>query len=351
MGVPLCCPVDNLTSGKILLTGAAGFIGSVVVAELNNRGYENIIVSDYLDRDERFLNLIGLRFEEYVDANDLLQILEDGNSFELACIFHLGACAKTIEQDCNYLMRNNYEYTKALACFAAENNIRFVYASSAATYGDGSNGMADDETKLETLRPFSMYAYSKHLFDLFARNNGLPAYGMKYFNVFGPNEYHKGDMGSVVMKAHESIVETGKVRLFKSKNPQYADGYQRRDFLYIKDAVDMAIFLANVDTSVNGRKTHGIYNLGSEEAHSWIDLVTPVFETMGAPINIEYVDMPKDLEKKYQYYTRGDISKLRSIGYDKKLFSLGESVSDYVKNYLLPGNKRMQDVKSSFVGG
>jgi ADP-L-glycero-D-manno-heptose 6-epimerase len=343
--------MDTLISGKILVTGAAGFIGSALVAELNSRGYENIVVSDYLGKDERFLNLVGLRFGEYVDAGDLVQILDGGNRLALSCIFHLGACAKTTEQDCNYLMRNNYEYTKTLARFAAWNGIRFVYASSAATYGDGSNGMADDETRLETLRPLNMYAYSKHMFDIFARNNNLPAYGMKYFNVFGPNEYHKGNMRSVVAKAYESIRTTGKMQLFKSENPQYADGKQMRDFLYIRDAVDMTIFLANVEPTVNNRTTYGPYNLGSGKARTWIDLITPVFSAMGVPANVEYVDMPENLREKYQYSTVGDIGKLRSIGYDKKLFTLDESVADYVKNYLIPGNKRMQDVKISFAKG
>ncbi|MDR0680059.1 MAG: ADP-glyceromanno-heptose 6-epimerase [Puniceicoccales bacterium] len=343
--------MDNLTSGKILVTGAAGFIGSALVAELNNRGHENIIVCDRLSRDERFLNLIGLRFEEYFDAHTLLSMLDNGNRLNLSCIFHLGACAKTTERNCDYLMRTNYEYTKELSQFAVKNNIRFIYASSAATYGDGSNGMEDDETKLDSLRPLNMYAYSKHLFDLFAKRNKLSIYGMKYFNVFGPNEYHKGKMGSMVMKAYKSIGETGKVQLFKSKNPQYADGHQRRDFLYIKDAVDMTIFLANVDGKVENHTTHGIYNLGSREANTWIDLVTPVFHAMDVPVNIEYIDMPKSIEEKYQYYTLGNIGKLRALGYVKKLFTLREAVTDYVKNYLMARNKRIQDVKSSFVGG
>ncbi|MDR2721110.1 MAG: ADP-glyceromanno-heptose 6-epimerase [Puniceicoccales bacterium] len=341
--------MDNLVAGKILVTGAAGFIGSTLIAELNSRRYENIIASDYLGSDERFLNLIGLRFEEYIDASDLLRILGEGNRLKLSCIFHLGACAKTTEQNCNYLMRNNYEYTKTLACFAAKYGIRFVYASSAATYGDGSNGMVDDETKFETLRPLNGYAYSKHLFDIFARNNKLPAYGMKYFNVFGPNEYHKGDMRSVVAKAYESIRATGKMQLFKSENRQYANGQQMRDFLYIKDALDMTIFLANVESVIDNQTTHGIYNFGSGEARTWVNLITPVFKTMGVPVNIEYVDMPKGLGEKYQYFTKGDISKLRHVGYVGKLFTLDEAVTDYVKNYLILGNKRMQDVKISFV--
>ncbi|MDR1256091.1 MAG: ADP-glyceromanno-heptose 6-epimerase [Puniceicoccales bacterium] len=343
--------MDNLTCGKILVTGAAGFIGSALVAELNSRGYENIIVCDRLGKDEKFLNLIGLRFEEYFDGDDLLQALNGGNKLGLSCIFHLGACANTMERDCNYLMRNNYEYAKTLACFAVKNNVRFVYASSAATYGDGSNGTMDDEAQLETLRPLNMYAYSKHLFDLFAGKNKLPIYGVKFFNVFGPNEYHKGSMGSVAVKAYQSIVETGKVQLFKSRNPQYADGHQMRDFLYIKDALAMVIFLANVGGEANGRPTHGIYNVASGEAHTWVELVTPVFKAMGVPVDIEYIDMPVDLEAKYQYHTLGNIDKLRALGYGKKLFTLGEAVTDYVKNYLMPGNKRMQDVKSSFVSG
>jgi ADP-L-glycero-D-manno-heptose 6-epimerase len=256
----------------------------------------------------------------------------------------------TGEQDCAYLLRNNYEYTKNLATLAIGAGVRFVYASSAATYGDGSNGMSDGETCLDALRPLNAYAYSKHLFDLFAARNGMPVYGMKYFNVFGPNEYHKGEMRSVVIKAYESVLQTGKMQIFRSKNQHYADGCQMRDFLYIKDAIDMTIFLADVDPRMNCEFTYGVYNCGSGQAHTWIDLVTSVFHALGTPVSIEYVDMPEELDEKYQYFTRGDIGKLRSIGYDGRLHTLDESVHDYVNNYLVPGHKRLQDVKNNFAG-
>lgn len=338
--------MDNLNSGIILVTGAAGFIGSALIAELNNRGYDNIIACDHLSNNENFLNLVGLRFDDYIDSEDLLDIIDDNkNVLNISCIFHLGACAVTTETDCNYLIRNNYEYSKSLACFAADNNIRFVYASSAATYGDGSIGMLDTMSNLQDLRPLNMYAYSKHLFDLFAQKNNIPGYGMKYFNVFGPNEYHKGNMRSVVLKSCEMIQATGRMQLFKSKNSNYQDGHQLRDFLYIKDAIDMTIFFANIDAQVNSKSTDGLYNIATGEAHTWIELITPVFYAIDKPVNIEYIDMPEKLASKYQYYTLGKIDKIRNLGYTGQIRSLTESVTDYVKNYILPGNKRLQDIK------
>ncbi len=338
--------MDNLNSGMILVTGAAGFIGSALINELNNRGYSNIIACDTLGSDDRFLNLIGLKFEDYLDSDDLLKILDDDkNTLNLSCIFHLGACAVTTEKNCNYLMRNNYEYTKTLSCFAANQNIRFIYASSAATYGDGSAGMSDTDPDLYKLRPLNMYAYSKHLFDLFAQKNNIPGFGMKYFNVFGPNEYHKGSMRSVVIKSFESIQTTGKTQLFKSQNPQFQHGHQLRDFIYVKDVVDMTIFFANAPEKINGQSCYGLYNVSSGEAHTWIDLVTPIFKVLDKPVNIEYIDMPTELARKYQYYTLGEISKIRQIGYKEELYTLEDAVIDYVKNFLLPGNKRLQDIK------
>ncbi len=337
--------MNNLDSGMILVTGAAGFIGSALINELNNRGYDNIIACDKLGNDDRFLNLIGLKFEDYLDSADLLKIInEDKNLLNLSCIFHLGACAVTTETDCDYLIRNNYEYTKTVACFATSQKIRFVYASSAATYGDGTSGLSDT-APIDELKPLNMYAYSKQLFDLFAKKNNIPGYGMKYFNVFGPNEYHKGNMRSVVIKAFDAIKATGQVSLFKSQNPNFRDGHQLRDFVYVKDAIDMTIFLANVDEALNNQPTYGLYNIASGRAHTWIELVTPVFQALNRPVNIEYIDMPAELAPKYQYYTLGDITKIRSIGYSGNIHSLDSAVTDYVQNYLVPGNKRIQDVK------
>lgn len=335
--------LNRLSSGKkILVTGGAGFIGSALIYELNQRGYDNIIVSDRLSTDERYLNLVGLNFYDYIEADDLLTKITTNNIIanEIGCIFHLGACSSTTEKDASYLIHNNYEYTKSLAHFADGNSIRFVYASSAATYGNGENGMSDVPHPNLSLRPLNMYGYSKHLFDIYAAKNNLCVYGMKYFNVFGPNEYHKGNMRSMVLKAYEKISAIGKVELFKSNHPSYKDGEQMRDFLYVKDAVDMTIFLGEVDDRIGDVSTYGIYNLGSGIASTWKQLISPIFESLNKPIKIDFIDMPSELIGKYQYYTCADISKLRSIGYEKETTKLHDAVKDYVENYLIPGNKR-----------
>ena len=334
---------DNLERGTILVTGAAGFIGSAVVWHLNSLGYTNILASDYLGSDNKFLNLVPGKIIDYIEADDLISLVKSNDSRirNISCIFHLGACASTTESDCRYLIRNNFECTKDLAAFALKNNIRFVYASSAATYGNGDQGMDDDESKLETLRPLNMYAYSKQLFDLYAKNYGFlnKIYGMKYFNVFGPNEYHKGNMRSMVLKAYNQICEIGKVKLFKSHNPDYKDGEQLRDFLYIKDAVKMTIHLAKIAENVSNKPTGGLYNMGSSEANTWISLISPVFEAMNKQPNFEFVEMPIELRDKYQYYTCANISKLRSIGYNEKITNLHDAVIDYTSNYLMKNSK------------
>ncbi|MDR0418573.1 MAG: ADP-glyceromanno-heptose 6-epimerase [Puniceicoccales bacterium] len=322
----------RLFEGKILVTGGAGLIGSAVVWALNCLEFENIIVCDRLSNDDRYKNLIPLRFHDYVDADDLLTYLKSPEGTHIKTIFHLGACANTAESDCRFLMKNNFEFTKNLAHHAVERGIRFVYASSAATYGDGQQGMNDDG--VEKLRPLNMYAYSKQLFDVYSRNMKL--YGIKYFNVFGPNENHKSCMMSMVARAYQQIRETGKVKLFKSYHSQYADGYQKRDFLYVKDAADMTIFLGSVPEKIDGHETTGIYNCGSGIASSWIDLVGPIFEILGRPHCIEFIEMPEVLREKYQYYTCANIRKLRSIGYKRPLMPLREAVTDYIANYLIP---------------
>ncbi|MDR0741031.1 MAG: ADP-glyceromanno-heptose 6-epimerase [Puniceicoccales bacterium] len=328
----------RLSEGKILVTGGAGLIGSAVVWALNRIGLENIVICERLSNDDRYRNLIPLRFCDYVDADDLFTYLggPEGNDFKT--IFHLGACADTMETDGRFLMKNNFEFTKDLAQYAVSRGIRFVYASSAATYGDGENGM-DDDGVLEKLRPLNMYAYSKQLFDIYAYSRGMALYGMKYFNVFGPNEDHKGSMISMVARAYRRILEMGKVQLFKSYHPHYADGYQERDFLYVKDAADMTIFLGNVPETVEGHGTAGIYNLGSGVASTWIDLVKPIFEVLGRPHRIEFIEMPENLRARYQYSTCGSIKKLRAIGYERPLTPLREAVIDYVANYLMLGKR------------
>lgn len=319
--------------GPILVTGGAGFIGSAVIWGLNQQGREDIFVSDYLGMGEKFKNLVALRFADYLEADELLARIETGRMGELGTVIHLGANSSTTETDNRALIETNYAYTKSLAAWALDTGARFVYASSAATYGDGAAGMMDGSEGLEHLRPLNMYGYSKHLFDLYARRQGWleSIAGMKYFNVFGPNEYHKGDMRSVVPKAYRQIQDTGRVGLFKSYHPDYPDGGQQRDFLYVKDAVAMTLFLAE------NRNANGLFNLGSGGASTWVELVRPIFEALGKPVQIDIIDMPEHLRAKYQYYTRADISRLRAAGYARALTPLATAVREYVSDYLVPG--------------
>ncbi|MDR3144129.1 MAG: ADP-glyceromanno-heptose 6-epimerase [Puniceicoccales bacterium] len=328
--------------GTILVTGGAGFIGSALICELNRRGFDNILVADFMGDDGKFRNLVPLRFMDYVEADTLLRLVERNDALvgDIGHIFHLGACASTAECDMSYLIGNNYEYGKKLANFAESRGIRFLYASSAATYGDGSRGMSDAQN-FHRLRPLNAYGYSKYLFDQYAARNNLHAYGMKYFNVFGPNEYHKRDMRSMVLKSYESIRENGKIYLFKSHRAEYADGEQMRDFLYVKDAVAMTIFLSEIPDVIDGISTHGLYNIGSSAASTWKELAQSIFDAMGMEMSVEFVDMPHDLRDRYQYHTRADISKLRAVGYSGEITPLKDAVSDYVTNYLACGMKVM----------
>ena len=328
------------TESRILVTGGAGFIGSALVWELNRRGCENIVVCDRLSTDEKWKNLVPLKFADYVDGNDLLQAVQHspGKLGHFDHVLHLGACSATTERDADYLMRNNYEFTKQLCQWSLANQTRFVYASSAATYGDGAHGMDDQMADIHALRPLNMYGYSKHLFDLHARREGwLPSIvGLKYFNVYGPNEDHKADMRSLVHKACGQILATGKVQLFKSHRPDYKDGEQMRDFLYVKDAIRMTLHLAETPSA------GGLFNLGSGAAHTWIELATAIFTALGKEPNIEFIDMPEHLQSKYQYYTCADITKLRGSGFTTEITPLAEAVRDYVQGYLVP-DKRLGD--------
>lgn len=323
----------------IIITGGAGLIGSSVISGLNLIGRDDLIVVDHLGSGEKWKNLAPLKFRDYIEKNEFMNsLLTDRLSAisgfaadKIDAIIHLGACSSTREQDASFLVGNNFEYSKKLALFALKNNIRFVYASSAATYGDGRNGFSDDDSLLDTLRPLNMYGYSKHLFDQWAFRSGFldKMAGLKYFNVFGPNEYHKGDMRSQTLKAYEQITTTGCIKLFKSCCNEYADGEQMRDFLYVKDAADMTIhFMRN-------RSANGIFNIGSGTAHTWNSLAFSIFRALDRPEHIEYIDMPGDIREKYQYFTRADISKLRRSGYDRATIPIGEAIDDYVKNYLI----------------
>lgn len=315
----------------IIVTGGAGFIGSALIAALNARGIDNILVVDELGCDEKWKNLRNLSFADYVEKGDFLDMaVEDKISGPVEAVLHMGACSSTTETDASFLLRNNYEYTKLLARWAIEAEVRFIYASSAATYGDGSLGFSDDEEKIDQLRPMNMYGYSKQLFDLWAKRTGLleKIVGLKYFNVFGPNEYHKAGMRSFVLKAFEQINADGKVRLFKSYKDKYKDGEQVRDFIYIRDAVDMTLFF------LDNPKIAGLYNIGTGQVRTWNDLVTAVFTAMGKEPNIEYIEMPEDLGDQYQYFTQADMAKLHNAGYKKRSTTLEDAIKDYVQNYL-----------------
>lgn len=324
--------------GRILVTGGAGFIGSALIWALNRRGLTNIVVTDLLGSDEKWKNLPPLQFSDYVEAGDFrTRIASQPGAFgRFTTVFHLGACSATTEKNAAYLIDNNYNVTKELAAWALAQDARFIYASSAATYGDGAEGMDDRNEQLERLRPLNMYGYSKHLFDVFAKREGWlkRIVGVKYFNVFGPNEDHKADMRSLVNKAYQQILANGKVGLFKSLHPDYKDGEQKRDFLYVKDAVEMTIHFAERATTAGG-----LYNLGSGEANTWLTLTRAIFQALGREPKIEFIDLPEALRGKYQYFTQADISKLRSTGYDRPMTPLTEAVRDYVQGYLVTGKK------------
>jgi ADP-L-glycero-D-manno-heptose 6-epimerase len=316
----------------IVVTGGAGFIGSALIWALNRRGEEDILVVDQLHETEKWKNLVGLCFADYLDKAVFIDRLGRGHfGNDLQAILHMGACSATTEKDADYLMENNTRYTARIAAWREDHpRCRLIYASSAATYGDGALGYSDDETQLHGLRPLNMYGYSKHLFDLMALRNGWlkNIVGLKYFNVFGPNEYHKGDMRSVINKAYPQVRDEGVMRLFKSHRPDYADGEQLRDFIYVKDAVAMTLhFLEHPAIG-------GLFNIGTGRAQSWNDVAAALFKAADQPLNIDYIPMPDDLRGKYQYYTCADLTKLQAAGWKTPCRSLEDAVDDYVRHYL-----------------
>jgi len=315
----------------LVVTGGAGFIGSAMIWKLNQAGLRDILVVDALDTSDKWRNLVNRKFADYLDRQDFLDRLTAGQlPGPIEAIVHMGACSSTTERDAQFLMENNYRYTRRLAEWALAHQVRFLYASSGATYGDGSLGYSDEDGATLRLKPLNLYGYSKQLFDLWAVNSGAAGriVGLKFFNVFGPNEYHKGDMRSVVHKAFGQIRETGRVRLFKSCRADYADGEQERDFVYVKDVTEvMGWFLQN--PGVNG-----IFNVGTGRARTWNDLARAVFAALGKPAKIEYFEMPEILKDRYQYHTQADASKLHRAGYPGAFRPLEEAVDDYVRNYL-----------------
>jgi len=333
--------VDGTWSDRrVLVTGGAGFIGSALIWELNRLGIEDILVADRLGEGEKWRHLVPLRFLDYLEADELARIVEETPSKlkSVGAVFHLGACSSTTESDATYLMRNNFGYTKMLAEWALSAGRRFVYASSGATYGAREHDLRED-VDLDSLRPLNKYGFSKHRFDVYAERTGLleHAVGIKYFNVYGPNEEHKGDMRSVVHKAYESIAKDGTVRLFKSYRPEVPDGEQTRDFIYVKDAVAMTVYLAAQSGA------HGLYNVGSGTSRTWVDLANAVFAALDRRPQIRFVDMPETLRPRYQYATCASIERLLAAGYDRPITSLEDGVADYVTSYLVPGRALGQE--------
>jgi ADP-L-glycero-D-manno-heptose 6-epimerase len=320
----------------IIVTGGAGCIGSAIVWALNKRGISDIVLVDGVEHPEKKKNIASLNYFALEDKEVFLdKIRKLQTPWSVDAIIHLGGCSSTIEKDETFLTNTNFNYTKYLATYALNKGIRFIYASSAATYGSGGDGFSD-EVDLEILKPLNPYGHSKHKFDLWAQKQGVldQIAGLKYFNVFGPGEYHKKEMQSMVRRGFLQVLDSGKIRLFKSHNPDYADGDQQRDFLYIKDAIEMTLFF------LDNPKIGGIFNAGTGVVRTWNDLAANVFKAMGRNIEIEYVDMPPSIRDQFQYRTCAKVDKIRNAGYSHPITSLEDATMDYIQNYLL-SNKRL----------
>lgn len=322
-----------------IVTGGAGMIGSAVVWELNRRGVDDILIVDNLASTEKWKNLVHLRYADYIHRDAFLASLRRGEWPDaVEAVIHMGACSSTTERDADFLMSNNFHYSRDLCRQALRAGARFINASSAATYGDGALGFSDSLDLMPRLRPLNMYGYSKKLFDLWAVREGVirNLVSLKFFNVYGPNEYHKGTMRSVVCKAVPQIEESGVLRLFRSDRPDYEDGGQKRDFVYVKDCAALILWFAE-HPDVNG-----IFNVGTGRARTWNDLGRAVFSAMDRTPCIEYVDMPDTLRGKYQYFTQADMSWMERVGCDFRFRSLEEGVDDYVRQYLRAPNPYLE---------
>lgn len=322
----------------IIVTGGAGFIGSAFVWKLNEEGIDDILIVDELGTSDKWKNLSANRFKDYINKDEFINKLDDSNRyFDAEAIIHMGACSSTTERDADYMMENNYRYTKILAEWSLIKNIRFIYASSAATYGDGRNTFSDDDAVTKKLVPLNIYGYSKHIFDLYVLRNKLTdkITGLKFFNVFGPNEYHKEDMVSVIYKAFGQISSEGRVKLFKSHRKNFKHGEQMRDFIYVKDCVNIMYWL------LENRNVNGIFNLGTGKARSWNDLINAVFSAMNLEPAIDYIDMPASIKDRYQYFTEAEMDKIEKHGCPVKFHSLEDAVKDYVSNYLMKDYQRL----------
>ncbi len=315
-----------------IVTGGAGMIGSAVVWELNRRGVDDILIVDNLASTEKWKNLVHLRYTDYIRRDAFIAGIRRGEWPDgVEAVIHMGACSSTTERDADFLMANNFHYSRDLCRHALHAGARFINASSAATYGDGSLGFSDSLELMPRLRPLNMYGYSKKLFDLWAVREGTirELVSLKFFNVYGPNEYHKGNMRSVVCKAVPQIEESGALKLFRSDRPDYEDGGQKRDFVYVKDCAELILWF------VEHKDVNGIFNVGTGRARTWNDLARAVFAAMDREPSIEYIDMPDTLKGKYQYFTQADMGWMKRIRCDFRFRSLEEGVDDYVRHYLI----------------
>ncbi len=315
----------------IIITGAAGFIGSCLIQKLNDEGYHDLVLVDDFSNGEKNKNFEGKRFSKQIHRDDFQEWLKE-NQLHVQFVFHIGARTDTTEFDRELFNRLNLDYTKNIWNTCVEFGLPVVYASSAATYGLGEYGYDDDESKIPLLKPLNPYGDSKNEFDKWALKQERKPYfwaGLKFFNVYGPNEYHKGRMASVIFHAYKQIRQTGEMKLFKSHNPAYKDGRQMRDFVYVKDVVNVLYFF------MHHRKDSGIYNLGSGKAQTFSDLANNTFKALNQQPKIIFIPIPGDIRDNYQYFTEAKMDKLRSAGYSLPFYTLEEGIEDYVKNYLL----------------
>ena len=317
---------------SIIVTGGAGFIGSCIVKSLNDTGVKDIIVVDDIAMTDKWMNLRNKKYLDYVHKSKFLERLPKYEN--VSAIIHMGAQSSTTEKDFDYLWQNNFEYTKALWNYCSNRGISFIYASSAATYGDGSDGF-DDRNDIDILQPLNGYGYSKQLFDLWVKHQAEKSpkqyVGLKFFNVYGPNEYFKNNMASMVYHGFKQIKKDGKIRLFKSCSPNYKDGEQLRDFVYVKDVCSVILWL------LKHQSVSGVFNVGTGQEHSFRELAEAIFFSLGMNSNIEYIDMPEKLKEKYQYYTKAEMDKLHRAGYTESFYGLNDGIKDYVCNYLDKG--------------
>jgi len=314
----------------IVVTGAAGFIGRNTVSALNARGQRDLVLVDDLGLDDKWKNLRGLDFDQLLPIDQLAGYLESSEAQAVQAIIHMGACSATTERDADYLAANNYRYTVNLMKWSVAHGARIVYASSAATYGDGSLGYSDSDETTPRLQPLNMYGFSKQMTDMWALRHGYldSVVGLKFFNVYGPYEEHKGDMRSLVSKSYRQVRDTGRITLFRSHRPDYADGEQKRDFIYVDDAVDVILYF------LDHPQVNGLFNCGTSHAATWLDLTGALFQALDTPVQVDFIDMPESIRDRYQYFTESDGTKLRAAGYSKPFRPVAEGVREYVDAFL-----------------